>query len=83
MSKIDLKPLTYLTSSKVKFKWNKEAQKSFKQIKELLIHGTLLVYPNFLKPFYLDTDTSKTQLSGIIYQDDSIIAYYLRRLIKY
>ena len=75
-SNINLKPLTALISPKVKFKWNKRAQSSFGIIKELLIHNTLLIYPDFSKPFHLNTNTSKTELSGIIYQDHSIIAYH-------
>ena len=82
-SKIDMKPLTYLTSPKVKYKWTKEADSSFNKIKEMLTHDTLLVYPDFDKPFHLDTDASKSQLGGIIYQDHGIIAYHSRRLTKY
>ena len=82
-SRINIKPLTDLTSPKTKFKWNKEAQASFDKIKELLVHDTLLVYPDFSKPFHLDTDASQTQLGGIIYQDHGIIVYYSRRLTKY
>ena len=77
-SKINVKPLTYLTSPKVRFKWTKEAQKAFEDVKSLLLHDTLLVYPDFSKPFYLDTDASKTQLRGIIYQDHGVIAYHSR-----
>ena len=82
-SKINLKPLTYLTSPKVKFKWSKEAQTSFDSIKELLLHDTLLVYPDFTKPFRLDTDASNTHLGGIICQDHGIITYHSCRLTKY
>ena len=42
-SKINIKPSTYLTSTKVKFKWTKEAKNSFDSIKELLLHDTLLL----------------------------------------
>ena len=83
MVKIDTKPLTMLTSEKVRFKWSKEAQSSFDKIKELLLHDTLLVFPDFTKPFYIDADASNTQLGGIIYQDHGIIAYHSRRLTNY
>ena len=59
MSKINTKPLTILISEKNKFRWSKEAQKSFNKIKELLLHNTLLVFPDFNKSFFIDADASK------------------------
>ena len=82
-SKINTKSLIMLISEKIKLRWSKEAQNSFDKIKELLLHDTLLVFPDFNKPFFIDADTSKTQLGGIIYQDHGIIAYHSWRLTKY
>ena len=48
-----------------------------------MTYDTLLVYPDFSKPFYINDDASKSQLRGIIYQDRGIIAYHSFRLTKY
>ena len=41
-----LVPLTKITSSKVKFKWNKTEQDNFEEIKLIVAHDNLLAYPN-------------------------------------
>ena len=41
---------------------------------------TLLVYPNFSKPFVIHTDASKVQLGAVISHDNKPIAAYSRKL---
>ena len=49
----------------------------------MLVHDTLLECADFDKPLCLDTDASKNQLGGIIYQHHGIIACHSRRLTKH
>jgi hypothetical protein len=51
-------PLTSLTSSKVKFEWHSSHQQAFDKIKKVIGTEVLLCYPDFNKPFHLNTDAS-------------------------
>ena len=42
-------PITKITSSKVKFKWNKIKQDVFKEIKRIVARGVLLTYPVIMR----------------------------------
>ena len=46
-----LRPLTALTSKKVKLKWTFVEQKTFNEIKLIVTRGTLLIYMDFNKLF--------------------------------
>jgi hypothetical protein len=72
--------LTSLTSSKVKFEWHSSIQKAFDKIKKFIRTEILLCYPDFNKPFDLDTDASDHQLGAVIMQDKKPIAVYLQKL---
>ena len=63
-----LAPLTNLTSKNVKFKWTEEHQKAFDEIRTVIAQETMLVYPDFNKPFHVRTDASKIQLGAYITQ---------------
>ena len=75
-----LTPLSSMTSKQAKKKWNKECQKAFDTIKNLVSRETLLSYPNFNKPFKIYTDASKLQLGSVISQKGEPIAFYSRKL---
>ena len=75
-----LAPLSAMTSSKVKWKWTEECQKSFELMKEVIAKETLLTYPQFDKPFEIHTDASKVQLGACISQEGKPIAFYSRKL---
>ena len=49
-------------------------------MKKSISRETLLVCPNFSKPFVTNTDTSKVQLGVVISQDNKPIAFYSRKL---
>ena len=57
-----------------------ECQKTFDTINKLVSRETLLSYPDFNKPFVINTDASKLQLGSVISQDDKAIAFYSRIL---
>ena len=75
-----LAPLTALTSSKVKWKWEEEHDKAFREIKKVMARETLLAFPDFNKRFTIHTDASKTQLGACISQEGKPIAFYSRKL---
>jgi hypothetical protein len=54
-----LAPLSSLTSSRVKWKWTTEHQKSFDKMKALIAKETLPTFPDFSKEFEIHTDASK------------------------
>eukprot|EP00731_Ephydatia_muelleri_P006304 Em0003g552a len=75
------KPLHKLTErSAVAFRWTLECQRSFNLLKNLLSSPPILVYPDFTKPFILDTDASNEGIGAVLSQLDSqgrerVIAY--------
>jgi hypothetical protein len=75
-------PLTIFTSSRVNFEWHSFHQQAFDDIKKVI--GTeaqvILCYPDFNKPFHLDTDASDHQLESVIMQDKNPIAFYSRKI---
>ena len=69
-----------MTSKQATGNWTKEHQKAFAHMKKSISRETLLVYPNFSKPFVIHTDASKVQLGAVINQDNKLIAFYSRKL---
>lgn len=63
------RPLTRLTSKKIKFIWSDECDAVFKQIKEMLLSPPILAYPDFSKPFRLTVDASNGACGGVLSQD--------------
>ena len=49
-------------------------------MKKSIFRETLLVYPNFSKPFVIHTDASKVQIEAVISQDNKPIAFYSRKI---
>ena len=52
------KPLDRLTERNYRFKWTPECQHSFEELKYKLTTTPVIAYPDFSKPFILDTDAS-------------------------
>ena len=61
-------PLFALTRKDVVFQWDKRCQNSFDRLKDWLIQAPLLVFPNFSKPFVLETDASGQGLGAVLSQ---------------
>ena len=79
------RPLHALTKKDVPFAWSHNCQKAFNDLKELLSHSPLLVFPDFSKPFVLETDASGAGLGAVLAQkqeDGSVhpVAYASRSL---
>jgi hypothetical protein len=52
----------------------------FDNVKAAIVKGTVLAYPDFLKPFEIYTDASSMQLGAVITQDNRPIAFFSRKL---
>ena len=52
----------------------------FNEIKQVVAHDTLLIYPDFNKRFDIHRDASELQLGAGIIQDGKPIAFYSRKL---
>ena len=74
-----LTPLTTLTG-KGTFEWKEEHERSFQEIKALLVSEGLQKYPDHNKPFEIYTDASEYQLRACIMQEGQPMAYYSKRL---
>ncbi len=66
------------------FQWTEQCNKAFQTLKELLTKAPVLAYPDFEKPFILDTDASDVAigatLSQIIDSVEHPIGYFSRTL---
>ena len=81
-------PLFALTRKDALFRWDEQCQKSFDHLKDLLIQAPLLVFPDFAKPFVLETDASGQGLGAVLGQQQESglvapIAYASRTLQKH
>ena len=77
-----LAPLSTLTPSKVKFKWNQFELRVFEKIKRIVARNNLLAYPNFNKSFRIRTNSSGFQLGVVIIQEVKQNILYSRKLNK-
>lgn len=79
------KPLTKLLKKDVPFLWTSEQQLAFETLKNLLISGPILQYPDTNKPFILTTDASNYSVGAVLSQvnddgHDLPIAYASRTM---
>ena len=52
------------------FRWDSEHQESFDRLKEALISSPISAYPDYNKPFILETDASLKGLGAVLTQED-------------
>ncbi|KAL5475730.1 hypothetical protein EMCRGX_G025580 [Ephydatia muelleri] len=81
------KPLHKLTERTSSFLWTTECKKSFEILLHLLSSPPILSYPDFTKPFNLDTDASNDGIGGVLSQLDKdgrehVVAYGSHLLTK-
>ena len=78
------KPLHPLTEKNANFKWTEECDKAFQTLKDHLTKAPVLAYPDFVKPFILDTDASDVAigatLSQIVDGEEHPMSYFSRTL---
>ena len=72
-------------SELIEFVWSKECQQEFDALKLVLTTAPVLVYPDYSKPFILETDASLKGLGAVLSQKGNegeirVIAYASRSL---
>ena len=63
-----LQPLCNLLHKENDFKWTKEQQTIFEQMKRTITHKFELTMPDTKKPFYIITDASNTGIGAALLQ---------------
>ena len=53
---------------KLILKWDSSCEQAFQQLKQAMTSHTVLAYPNYEKPFILDTDCSRLACGGVLSQ---------------
>ena len=80
------KPLYRLTERGRQFQWTKECSEAFAVLKHRLTTSPVLSYPDFAKPFILDTDASYDGIGAVLSQQhegkEVVVAYASRTLSK-
>ena len=81
------RPLHHLTEKSVHFKWTSECQEAFNALRTQLVSTPVLAYPDFTRPFLLDTDASDSGIGAVLSQQDDaglehVVAYGNRSLTK-
>ena len=81
------KPLHRLTEKTAKFEWTDECQAAFEEIRRRLVTAPILAFPDYTRPFILDTDASDTRIGTVLSQvqedgRERVIAYASRVLTK-
>lgn len=68
------------------FLWTSTCQLAFENLKQKLVTPPILAYPDFARPFILQTDTSDQAIGAILSQEhdgqENVISYWSRRLDK-
>ena len=54
-----------LTKKGMPFVWTRQCQTAFEELKALLTSSPVLAYPDFKKPFVLETDASIAELGAV------------------
>ena len=73
------RPLHRLTEKGRPFKWTSECESAFHKLKQCLTTAPILIYPDFSKPFILDTDASNDDIGAVLSQEydggERVVAY--------
>ncbi|KAL7596133.1 hypothetical protein Lser_V15G29757 [Lactuca serriola] len=73
-------PLTEIIKKNVGFKWGKEQEHAFQQLKFHLTHAPLLSLPNFDKTFEIECDASGIGIGAVLMQEGKPLAYFSEKL---
>ena len=84
-ARVKLPPLTHNLPP---FEWTTTHLESFNKLKEALTSARVLAYPDYSKPFILETDTSLKRLGAVLTQEDDkgnfhVISYASHMLKPY
>ena len=73
-------PIRKVMKSDVEFKWGKQQQEAFRQIKEILTAAPVLAYYDVKRPVTITCDASKSGLGAVLLQEGKPVAYASRAL---
>jgi hypothetical protein len=73
-------PMTRLLKKDLPFVWSEKCEKSFQELKRILMTAPILSLPEEGKPYILYTGASKEGLGGVLMQDRKVIANASRKL---
>ena len=81
------KPLCKLTEKGAEFRWTTDCHNAFQDLRRKLVSAPVLAFPDFSKPFLLDTDASDHGIGAVLSQvqedgRECVIAYASRVLTK-
>ena len=81
------KPLHYLTEKTAAFEWTESTQLGFEELRGRLVSAPVLAFPDYSKPFILDTDASEAGIGAVLSQlrddwSEAVIAYASRVLTR-
>ena len=77
-----VRPLHLFQNKRERFVWSPEAEKSFKLLQIAMTTGVMLAYPDWEKPFMLDTDASDRAMGASLSQnidgEEKVVGYYTK-----
>nr|XP_054760876.1 uncharacterized protein LOC129267163 [Lytechinus pictus] len=81
-------PLTNLLKAKVKYVWSDECQRSFENLKAILVNEPVLAAPNFTKPFKVAIDACDVGVGAVLLQEDEEgiekpVCYFSKKLNRF
>ena len=81
------RPLHRLTEKTATFMWSENCQSAFEDLRKKLTDAPVLAFPDYSRPFLLDTDASDTGIGAVLSQiladgQEHVIAYASRTLSK-
>jgi hypothetical protein len=77
------KPMTELLAKDNTFEWTPRHETSFQELQKRLTTAPVLTMLDMEKPFSIYCDTSGQGLGCVLMQDDHVVAYASRQLIKH
>lgn len=76
------KPLYNLTKTDKTFEWTHECEQAFSSLKLKVMNPPVLAFPDFSKPFYIQTDASITGVGAVLMNHDRRPVAFLSRSLN-
>jgi hypothetical protein len=77
------KPMTKLLEKNKAFKWTKECQASFAELKKRITSSPVLILPDLTQKFDIYCDASRQGLGCVLMQEGQVVCYASRQLRKH
>ena len=74
------KPMTELLKKDTKFKWTKDCEASFQELKKCLVTAPMLILPDQRKDYQVYCGASRQGLGGVLMQEGRVVSYASRQL---